>query len=69
MHFKNVIVTHKDGKVLASGSDKDKDLFKEALNKGYDVEVDVRFENNNFYLGHDTGTGVAVGIGIAMPGG
>ena len=25
----------------------------EALEKGYDVEVDVRFENNQFFLGHD----------------
>ena len=24
-----------------------------ALNKGFDVEVDVRFENSKFYLGHD----------------
>lgn len=23
------------------------------LNKGFNVEVDVRFENNKFYLGHD----------------
>jgi hypothetical protein len=25
----------------------------EALEKGYDVEVDVRFENRKFFLGHD----------------
>lgn len=25
----------------------------EAINKGYDVEVDVRFENGEFFLGHD----------------
>jgi len=24
-----------------------------ALNEGYDVEVDVRYENNQFFLGHD----------------
>lgn len=24
-----------------------------AIRKGYDVEVDVRFENNNLWLGHD----------------
>ena len=24
-----------------------------AINKGFDVEVDVRFENNKFFLGHD----------------
>ena len=28
--------------------------INEALNKGYDVEVDVRYENNKFFLGHDT---------------
>ena len=28
--------------------------INEALEKGYDVEVDVRFENNQFFLGHDT---------------
>ena len=27
--------------------------INEAINKGYDVEVDVRFENNRFFLGHD----------------
>ena len=27
--------------------------IKEALNKGYDVEVDVRFKDNKFFLGHD----------------
>ena len=27
--------------------------INEALEKGYDVEVDVRFENNQFFLGHD----------------
>ena len=26
----------------------------EAIEKGYDVEVDVRFENNKFFLGHDS---------------
>jgi len=25
-----------------------------AMNLGYDVEVDIRYENNNFWLGHDT---------------
>ena len=27
----------------------------EALKKGFHVEVDVNFRNNNFYLGHDKG--------------
>ena len=29
------------------------DYINNALEKGYDVEIDVRFENNKFYLGHD----------------
>ena len=24
-----------------------------ALSKNYDVEIDIWFQNNNFYLGHD----------------
>ena len=27
--------------------------INEAIEKGYDVEVDVRFEKNKFFLGHD----------------
>jgi len=29
------------------------DYIQNALDKGYDVEVDVRFENDSFFLGHD----------------
>ena len=29
------------------------DYVQKALNKGYEVEVDVRFENDKFFLGHD----------------
>ena len=29
------------------------DYIKEALNKNYNVEIDVHFYKNNFYLGHD----------------
>jgi len=29
------------------------DYVQNALDKGYEVEVDVRFENNKFFLGHD----------------
>ena len=28
--------------------------INEALSKGYDVEVDVRFTDDKFFLGHDT---------------
>ena len=29
------------------------DYINNALNKNFDVEIDVWFENNKFYLGHD----------------
>ena len=29
------------------------DYVQNALDKGYEVEVDVRFENDKFFLGHD----------------
>ena len=29
------------------------DYINEALKNGFDVEVDVRFENGKFFLGHD----------------
>jgi hypothetical protein len=29
------------------------ELINEALNKGYDVEIDVWFKNQKWYLGHD----------------
>ena len=29
------------------------DYINEALNNGFDVEVDVRFESGKFFLGHD----------------
>ena len=25
----------------------------DAINKGFDVEIDVNYKNSNFYLGHD----------------
>lgn len=31
------------------------DYIDKALNEGYDVEVDIWYENNNLYLGHDYG--------------
>lgn len=39
------------------GKDKNKenstDYIKEAIDKGFDVEIDVWFKDNSFYLGHD----------------
>ena len=29
------------------------EYINNAINKGFDVEVDVRFEDNKFFLGHD----------------
>jgi hypothetical protein len=31
-----------------------KSYLLDALNKGFDVEVDIWFDNKNFYLGHDS---------------
>ena len=32
------------------------DYINDAIKKGYDVEIDVWFEKENFYLGHDKPT-------------
>ena len=32
------------------------EYIMKAVDKGFDVEIDVWFENNNFYLGHDQPT-------------
>ena len=29
------------------------EYINKAIEKGYDVEIDVRFENKKFFLGHD----------------
>ena len=29
------------------------DIIDSTINKGFNVEIDVRFQDNNFYLGHD----------------
>ena len=29
------------------------DYINDAINQNFDVEIDVWFKNNNFYLGHD----------------
>jgi len=40
-----------------NGIEKDKennpDYINQAISRGYDVEVDVRYENGQFFLGHD----------------
>ena len=49
-----VIISHRgnlDGP--KSNDENTKKSIKDCLNLGYEVEIDVWFENNKFYLGHD----------------
>lgn len=51
------LISHRgniDGKILHM--ENDPDYIQEALNLGYDVEIDVRFLCNRFFLGHDEPT-------------
>ena len=49
-----IYISHR-GNLNGINSDKENNpsYLLSALNKGFNVEVDVRFENNKFYLGHD----------------
>jgi hypothetical protein len=49
-----ILISHR-GNLNGINSDKENSpsYLLSALNKGFNVEVDVRFENNKFYLGHD----------------
>jgi len=50
-----VLISHRgniEGKTLFENSPI---YIDEAISLGYDVEVDIRYLNNNFYLGHDYG--------------
>ena len=49
-----ILISHR-GNLNGINSDKENNpsYLLSALNKGFNVEVDVRFENNKFYLGHD----------------
>ena len=38
---------------IQKNKENDPGYINNAINKGFDVEVDVRFENNKFFLGHD----------------
>lgn len=49
-----IYISHRGN--LDGKSEKDENnpnYIMQAVNKGYDVEIDVWFENDNFYLGHD----------------
>ena len=49
-----ILISHRGNlNGVNSINENDPSYLLSALNKGFDVEVDVRFENNKFYLGHD----------------
>ena len=51
----NIFISHRGN---INGPDKSREnsiqYIREAIKKGYDVEIDVWFKDGNFYLGHDT---------------
>jgi len=50
-----ILISHKgnlDGRVIEF--ENRPDYINHTLSQGYNVEVDVWFKNNEFYLGHDT---------------
>ena len=60
-HKENIIVTRSGNRLIShrgniTGKTKhenDPEYIVTALDQGYDVEVDVSFKDNNFWLGHD----------------
>ena len=48
------LISHR-GNINSINKDRENspDYINEALENGFDVEVDVRFENGKFFLGHD----------------
>ena len=49
-----ILISHRgniDGKVI--NLENHPDYVDKAISLGYDVEIDLRFFKNNFYLGHD----------------
>jgi len=50
-----IIISHR-GNLTGPNIEKENnpDYILNTLNKGYDVEIDVWFYKNNFYLGHDS---------------
>lgn len=50
-----IYISHR-GNITGPNSSRENhpDYLKEAIKKGYQVELDVWFQNKKFYLGHDT---------------
>ncbi len=50
-----VFISHRGNiNQIISHRENSKEYIDEAIQKGYDVEIDVRTKNNNLWLGHDT---------------
>ena len=47
------VISHRGNIVGPSSFENEPSYVKEALNSGFDVEVDVRTHNGNLFLGHD----------------
>jgi hypothetical protein len=47
------LISHR-GNITGPGSENDPRSVDLAISKGYDVEVDLRFDGNDLFLGHDT---------------
>jgi len=60
-HKENIIMTKNGNKLIShrgnisgkTNHENDPQYVISALDEGYDVEVDVTFKDNNFWLGHD----------------
>ena len=49
-----ILISHRGNIKGANSSDENRpEYINNALNLGYNVETDVWFKNNSFYLGHD----------------
>ena len=49
-----IYISHRGNLTGKSSKDENNpDYIMEAVESGYDVEIDVWFKNSNFYLGHD----------------
>lgn len=62
-HKGNIIMTRSGNKLIShrgningrTEHENDPTYIKDALDSGYNVEIDVSFSNNSFWLGHDDG--------------
>ena len=51
----NKLISHRGNTTGKTEHENDPEYIISALDQGYDVEVDVFFRDNNFWLGHDNG--------------